>query len=263
MSSSDQSMYRNLIANPMQVPFKKRRFLYNSAAGSTEVENATNDGALDKSIPQKTDRLHWDLNLMMDDWKEPNAESLTNDGTQNGKPTIGEPACYVDSLKDESSKDLQKYSGKDPKLTSEDLSSGCRDSNFSGNNMGHVISVECMSNLQSGYDSPIEDGELREPDTYVWKNSKVDCLETGQRDNEKVGADYIDAFENNYKNRNQLWNHQDDANAKEEDSELNDNGSQTREFGAGKYRKKLSSHDESPYNGPIQRTNFPFRQRQR
>ncbi|KAK1399507.1 hypothetical protein POM88_009370 [Heracleum sosnowskyi] len=359
-----------------------------SLTQSTNIHSDKNDGALGKSIPQKTDRLHWDLNIMMDEWEKPyaeivdqqisNSEYVTNGGIQNGKvasdpdskpniedpqsmlletkgpdsernmlqvssglintektcavfetqdltmvinmndlnnnlrldrnecefieeknntaniplqydkdmtrtpaavlcklssqsdtteksgsvsfgkPSIGEPACYVDSMKDEGSEDLKINSEKVPKLTSEDLSSGCRNSNFSGNNMDHVISVECMSNLQSGYDSPIEDGELREPDAYFWKNNEVNSSETGQLDNELVGTDYIDAFENNYKNENQLWDHPDDANTEGQDGELNDNGSQTREFGAGKYRKKLPS-----YYGPIQRNNFPFMQRQR
>lgn len=180
-----------------------------------------------------------------------------------GKPIIGEPASYGDSMKDEGSEDLKTNSGKDPKLTSEDLSSVCKNSNFSGNKIGHAISVECMSNLQSGYDSPIEDGELREPDANFWKSNEVDYSETGQLENGLVGTDYLDAFGNNYKNGNQLCHHQDDANAKGQDGELDDNGSQTREFGPGKYRKKLSSHEKTSHNGPRQRNDFPVMQRQR
>lgn len=90
-----------------------------------------------------------------------------SDSVSFGKPIIGEPACYVDSMKDEASEDLKINSGKDPKLTSEDFSSGCKNSNFSRNNKGRVISVECMRNLQSGYDCPLEDRELRKPDARL------------------------------------------------------------------------------------------------
>ncbi|KAK1405581.1 hypothetical protein POM88_005186 [Heracleum sosnowskyi] len=102
-------------------------------------------------------------------------------------------------------------------------------------------------------------GELREPDAYFWKNNEVDCLESGNLDNGLVGTDYIVSFENNYKNGNQLCDHQHDANAEGQDGELDDNGSQTREI----QKKKLSSHEETPHNGPILRNNFPFTQSQR
>lgn len=186
-----------------------------------------------------------------------------NDSVSSGTPILGKPACYVDSMKDGGSEDLKLNSGKDPKLTSKDLSSGCNNSNVSGNNTDDVVTDKCMSDLQTGYDSPMEDGELREPDAYFWKNNEVDYSETRQLDNGLVGADSIQAFENNYKNGNQLCDHQDNGSAKGQYWDLDDNGSRTREFRARKYRKKISSYDETPYNGSIQRKNFAFTQRQR
>ncbi|XP_063944931.1 uncharacterized protein LOC108213435 isoform X2 [Daucus carota subsp. sativus] len=335
-----------------------------------DIHSGKNDLALGNSIPLKINRLHWDLNIMMDEWEKPNAENVnqqmgntedvTNNGIQNEKaasdpvsiPKLETPSSVLNETKGPDSKrtvlqvssglmktektsdvfktqdpavviDMnelnnnvhldhsicthteQKNStadipvqhdkdmsrtpatglcklssqsdtteksdsvsfgmpieGKDPRLTSEDLSSGCNNSNVSGNNTGHVVSMECMSNLQAGYDSPMEDGELRDPDAYSWKNNDVNFSETGQLENGVVSTNFKDAFENNFKNGHQFCDYQDDANAKGQDGEIDDNGSQTRGFRARKYRK-LSSHDKSPYNGSIKRKSFALMQHQR
>ncbi|WOG92841.1 hypothetical protein DCAR_0312118 [Daucus carota subsp. sativus] len=185
-----------------------------------------------------------------------------SDSVSFGMPIEGKRTCYVDRMKNDGSADFKRNSGKDPRLTSEDLSSGCNNSNVSGNNTGHVVSMECMSNLQAGYDSPMEDGELRDPDAYSWKNNDVNFSETGQLENGVVSTNFKDAFENNFKNGHQFCDYQDDANAKGQDGEIDDNGSQTRGFRARKYRK-LSSHDKSPYNGSIKRKSFALMQHQR
>ncbi|KAL6972037.1 hypothetical protein U1Q18_031720 [Sarracenia purpurea var. burkii] len=109
----------------------------------------------------KYDRLHWDLNTLMEEWELPFDDSS--------------PGCQIngtEGMSDDvmSSKKENKLEGgvliRDPKHALEQLKFSTADTE--GGN-GHLIGFGKMTAIQAGYESPLEDGELRES----WEKNKV------------------------------------------------------------------------------------------
>ncbi|KAM7499692.1 hypothetical protein LguiA_024106 [Lonicera macranthoides] len=98
--------------------------------------------------------------------------------------------------------------GKNPtictgKLSSEDPSGECYGSDVSQEDRGRVVGVESMREHQVGYESPFEDGELRDSIAYSWDDNEVDegeneCVdyESGNGDGDDFDTvDYSENFE--------------------------------------------------------------------
>lgn len=121
---------------------------------------------------------------------------------------LDKPVCNADGIKCKDGEDFGRTSGEDPtncssKLTSEDPSSDFNGSDISQDNRGPMVSMENIRELQSGYDSPIEDGELRESAGLCsWGDNEVESWETGQLDNGSVDKYYIDSLDKKDGNEN-------------------------------------------------------------
>ncbi|KAA8539951.1 hypothetical protein F0562_026643 [Nyssa sinensis] len=111
--------------------------------------------------------------------------SAPNEGTQ-GK-FISHELCetYVSSP--------ANHSGK---IDLEDPSENCFNLDVSCDGPGHMVGVENMDELQSGYDSPFEDGELRESVLYSWDENEVEgeteCVDYESDNREADDYDAID-----------------------------------------------------------------------
>lgn len=89
------------------------------------------------------------------------------------------------------------------KLSSEDPSGDCYGSDVSQEDRGHMVGVESMREHQVGYESPFEDGELRDSIVYSWDDNEVDegeneCVdyESGNGDGDDYDTvDYTENFE--------------------------------------------------------------------
>lgn len=229
-----------------------------------------NDKGVERSVPLKKVRFHWDLNKVMDEWEEPcynplvdsprhdsegmigdalQCENLNLEGCEARKvegpgdkresiasdveisaikldkvdlflapgkredmlasPTsiFGEQADVTSDLRGQvvdkvSSADIAVHdfpaSAEPNKITSrccdqlvsEDPHCDCRGSEVPQDEPGHLADGDNVSKVQEGYDSPFEDGELREPIVYAWEEKEVE-----EREIERVDFD----FDNDYK----------------------------------------------------------------
>lgn len=72
---------------------------------------------------------------------------------------------------------LSRKGDGDDKLTSEDRLSDCCVSNVSQDERGHMAEGNTIEKVKAGYDSPVEDGELREPIRYQNEVEERECVD--------------------------------------------------------------------------------------
>ncbi|KAI3508320.1 hypothetical protein L1887_23326 [Cichorium endivia] len=148
----------------------------------------------DSSVPSKDVRLHWDLNTVMDEWEEPccdilvdphsekgyskdelqKAEKNLNYETTNSQVT---GSCDQEQVKSVSEV-VQGGCNNDDKVTSEDRLSDCCGSNTT-------------DKVKPGYDSPVEDGELRD----TWQKNEVEEMECVDYESDNIYEDNFDTIE--------------------------------------------------------------------
>ncbi|PWA58023.1 hypothetical protein CTI12_AA406580 [Artemisia annua] len=82
--------------------------------------------------------------------------------------------------------------GYDDKPTSED-----RLSDFCGSNASEDEHAEgnTIDKVKAGYDSPVEDGELREPDRFPWQNEELEEKECVDYESDNMYEDNFDSME--------------------------------------------------------------------
>uniref|UniRef100_A0A5B6YGE3 Dentin sialophosphoprotein n=1 Tax=Davidia involucrata TaxID=16924 RepID=A0A5B6YGE3_DAVIN len=111
--------------------------------------------------------------------------SAPNEGTQ-GK-FISHESCETYG------KGPASHSGK---IDLEDPSEKCDNLDVSYDARGHIAGMENMAEFQSGYDSPFEDGELRESVLYSWDENEVEgeteCVDYESDNREADDFDAVD-----------------------------------------------------------------------
>ncbi|XP_076906558.1 uncharacterized protein LOC143562706 [Bidens hawaiensis] len=179
-----------------------------------------NDEGVKSPAPSKAPRFHWDLNIVMDEWEEPcdteksDLKDVNNDGLQNEAiksqviETLGDQVSKSDvidsfvnpatcenvttSTASVSQETATKVESEDKqavsevvqdKLTSEDHLSDCCGSNVS------------QDKAKSGYESPVEDGELREAVIHIWEKEESEELECVDYESDNMYEDNSDAIE--------------------------------------------------------------------
>nr|GEX11590.1 hypothetical protein [Tanacetum cinerariifolium] len=172
-----------------------------------------NEGSKKMVTSSKELRLHWDLNTVMDEWVEPCDDLVAGPNRHDGREvmdakTISSKTSYVESyasksdvidllthpvkredflatttsilrehtvVKVESDIKLEK-SDQQPSTLEDPVVSECCGSNVTQEEQGHMAEGDSDGKLEVGYDSPFEDGELREP--IGWEDSQVEEKET-------------------------------------------------------------------------------------
>lgn len=140
------------------------------------------------TVPSKDVRLHWDLNTVMDEWEEPCCDILVD------------PHSVKDDLQI-TEKNLESYEtvncedNEQVKSVSEVVQGGCV-SNDDKVNSEDRLSDCCGSNTvdkvkTGGYDSPVEDGELRD----TWQKSEVEEMECVDYESDNIYEDNFDTVE--------------------------------------------------------------------
>ncbi|XP_076946864.1 uncharacterized protein LOC143618613 [Bidens hawaiensis] len=179
-----------------------------------------NDEGVKTPVSSKAARFHWDLNTVMDEWEEPcdTEKSDLKDVSNDGLPSEAIKSQTTETLGDQVSKSdvidsfvnppicenittstasvsqeiATKVESEDKqavsevvqdKLTSEDHLSDCCGSNVS------------QDKVKSGYDSPVEDGELREAITNIWEKEESEELECVDYESDNMYEDNSDAIE--------------------------------------------------------------------
>lgn len=207
------------------------------------------------------------------------------------KPVQDKPLLFGDRMRNDNGEDFSKISGKDhtssDKLSSKDPVSECNSLEFSQDNRGrrHIAVLETIKEVEEGYDSPFEEGELREPGLHPLEYVEEEGAETAEKDSGSVDRDNVNVHDKNFaKNeagrrtgydvgsdnaapryglrsrmrssscslderaygRNQSHNH---VNAQGNWRER-DNGAQTGEFRGWQPRQNFSSRTHRPNNDP-------------
>nr|KAJ0188853.1 hypothetical protein LSAT_V11C900479600 [Lactuca sativa] len=148
---------------------------------TTDNGNSEGDKA---SVPSKDVRLHWDLNTVMDEWEEPCCDILVDPHSEKGYLKDDDSQQVKSDAIDNKSEGIQAVSEvvqggscQDDKVSSEDRLSDCCGSN--------------KVKAGGGYDSPVEDGELRD----TWQKNEVEEMECVDYESDNIYEDNFDAIE--------------------------------------------------------------------
>ncbi|CAI9302465.1 unnamed protein product [Lactuca saligna] len=144
----------------------------------------TNGDGDKTSVPSKDVRLHWDLNTVMDEWEEPCCDILVDPHSEKGYLKDDDSQQVKSDAIDNKSEGIQAVSEvvqggscQDDKVSSEDRLSDCCGSN--------------KVKAGGGYDSPVEDGELRD----TWQKNEVEEIECVDYESDNIYEDNFDAIE--------------------------------------------------------------------
>ncbi|KAK2983560.1 hypothetical protein RJ640_023094 [Escallonia rubra] len=105
------------------------------------------------------------------------SEQVAPSSTGEGQPVIGHDAEERDG-KSTADSTVNGFSFHVNVPSSSSVKCAIKDPIRSHDEGSHMIGVGSMTELQAGYDSPFEDGELREPVLYSWEENEVEDAET-------------------------------------------------------------------------------------